>query len=334
MRSLLKACYLYITILIILSACTDSTESKVSFYHWKYNAEHNSGMASALRHPRIDNTIYMHYFDVDKTEKGVYPVYVLNDVDSAFKAYNIVPVVFVTNRSLQQEGIHIEQLSDQILSLVNEIGLHHFGSEHKTIQLDCDWSETTRDKYFQLIRSLNQHLEVVPTIRLHQIKYKTQTGVPPISHGVLMLYNMGDLKNEQQNSIIQADIVDDYIESHTTYPLTLDVALPLFSQTVIKNNRGQVRLVNRSMPEALKEDSLHFRQLDNHLFEVTRDTLYHGFYLSKGYRLKLEESGVEEILDAYSIVRDSKLKLNNVILYHLDDDVLIQVDLAKLLEKI
>lgn len=88
------------------------------------------------------------------------------------------------------------------------------------------------------------------------------------------------------------------------------------------------------MPEALKQDKLHFRQLDSHLFEVTRDTLYHGFYLSKGYRLKLEESGVEEILDAYSIVRNSNLQLDNIILYHLDDDVLKQVDLAKLLEKL
>ena len=274
----------------------------------------------------------MHYIDVDKTDKGVYPVYVLNQVDSAFRQYDIVPVIFITNRSLK--GLNIERLSDQIISLVDEISLHHFGKKHKTIQLDCDWSESTRDKYFQLIESLSHHLEVVPTIRLHQIKYQDKTGIPPATHGVLMLYNVGDLKNEQENSILQSNIVDDYIENTTTYPLKLDVALPLFSQTVIKNNRGQVRLVNRSMPETLNNDKLHFRQLDRHLYEVTRDTLYHGFYLSKGYRLKLEESGVDEILDAYAIVKNSELQLNNIILYHLDDGVLKQLDLTKLLEKL
>ncbi|GAA0890653.1 hypothetical protein GCM10009122_03320 [Fulvivirga kasyanovii] len=275
----------------------------------------------------------MHYFDVDRTDKGVYPVYVLNKVDSAFKAYDIVPVVFITNRSFKGH-IDLDRLSEQIVGLVDEISLHHFGRKLKTIQLDCDWSETTRDKYFELIRMLSRDLDVVPTIRLHQIKYKDKTGVPPTKTGVLMLYNMGNLKDEQQNSIIQSDIVDDYIHNTTTYPLKLDVALPLFSQTVIKNNRGQIRLVNKSRPEALKQDKLHFRQLDSHLFEVTRDTLYHGFYLSKGYRLKLEESGVDEILDSYSIVKHSELQLNNIILYHLDDDVLKQVDLAKLLEKL
>lgn len=332
-KNLLKACCLYIALIIFLSGCTDRQEATISFYHWKYNAEHNPVISTALDHSGIDNTLYMHYFDVDKTAKGVYPAYVLNNVDSAFKSYDIVPVIFITNKTLK-DNIDLNRLSEQIAGLVDEISMHHFGRKFQTIQLDCDWSETTRDKYFELIRMLSRNMEVVPTIRLHQIKYKDKTGVPPAKSGVLMLYNMGNLKDEQQNSIIQADIVDDYIDNTTTYPLKLDVALPLFSQTVIKNNRGQIRLVNKSMPEALKQDKLHFRQLDSHLFEVTRDTLYYGFYLSKGYRLKLEESGVEEILDAYSIVRNSNLQLDNIILYHLDDDVLKQVDLAKLLEKL
>ena len=74
----------------------------------------------------------MHYFDVDKTAKGVYPVYVLNNVDSAFKAYHIVPVVFITNKTLK-DNIDLDRLSEQIVGLVDEISMHHFGRKFKTI---------------------------------------------------------------------------------------------------------------------------------------------------------------------------------------------------------
>ena len=67
----------------------------------------------------------------------------------------------------------------------------------KEIQLDCDWNSSTQKKYFNLIEEMKlyptwENIVWSATIRLHQLKYPKQTGVPPVNKGVLMFYNMGN----------------------------------------------------------------------------------------------------------------------------------------------
>lgn len=266
--------------------------------------------------------IYVHYFDVnlEKTPgrlQEVYPMYVLTDVDSAYRKYTIVPVIYIVNDVLKDANI--ETLAKNITKLVSQISQHQFQVKPNEIQLDCDWTLTTRDAFFALVKALQKNFRVSCTIRLHQIKYYEKTGVPPVNKGVLMLYNMSDLKDEKQNSILSLKTVEEYINKNTSYPLPLDVALPAFSQTVIFKPDGGIKLINSDQKSVL-QNSRCFKRLDNNLYEALRDTLFEGFFLSKGTHLKTELPDAQEIIQSYQFLKESNLNLTEkVVLYHLDN---------------
>ena len=268
--------------------------------------------------------LYLHFFDVDRQKQpknyddGLYPSYTLTHIDSAFLNYNIIPVIYIVNSSLKTADIN--ELSANIQKLIEQIGTYHGLPTPKEIQLDCDWNASTQNAFFSLVEKLTRTYRVSATIRLHQIKYHEKTGIPPAHKGVLMLYNMSDLKDENENSILSLKVVKEYINSNTTYPLPLDLALPGFSQTVILNPNGQIKLINKSEKLNL-ETSESFEQLSDNIFRPRRDTLYKGFYLNTGFRLKTEAPEVNEIIASYKFLKKSKLNLSDkVIFYHLDND--------------
>ncbi len=329
---------LLLILLISCIACDRKRETQIAFYHWKSKAIYTESIRKTLQSTGAKK-IYMHFFDVDNTVNdhfdldgsfvrgGLYPIYPLMQVDSEYLKFDIIPVIFIVNQALIDADVN--DLSDRIHSLADQISQHHFRKTFPSIQLDCDWNASTREKYFLLIRLLQHYYEVSVTIRLHQVKFQKETGIPPVHRGTLMLYNMGDLKNENQNSILLPDLVQEYINSSSTYPLEMDVALPLFSQTVLLNKQQEVRIVHGTNRDSILNDQ-HFRVLNDHLLEVTRDTLYKGFYLSPGYKLKFEELKEEEIISAYQVVKRSRLKVAGVIFYHLDDESLKKINLAQI----
>lgn len=323
----------------LLWSCSndESTGGKYSFYHWKSKAKATSGIEDALDKTK-PNTLYLHYFDVDVVAKeeygdGIYPVSVLTEVDDKFKDYQIIPVIFITNKVMKSD-VYIDGLANKIKRLISQIHKEHFGIEKPTtIQLDCDWTETSKEAYFKLIELLKQDFVVGTTIRLHQIKYQEKTGIPPVNRGTLMLYNVGDLSNQNQNSILESKIVEDYIDGDTKYPIPLSVALPLFSQTVVNNN-GDIRLITGVDRTSLTDDKTHFEQVNEYLFKVKSPLLYKGLYLFEGCTVKLEETSENEVLASYKIIQDSDIELTGTLFYHLDDATLNSIDFNKLINKL
>ncbi|WP_068473383.1 hypothetical protein [Saccharicrinis aurantiacus] len=331
----------YSLLFIVLGvSCQQNTEPQIAFYHWKANAEHSAEVDAAMKQSASDR-VYLHYFDIDvakssPTEGDKFePVYLINKVDSAYQNYNIIPVIFIVNQVIRElKNEDVQTLSERITQLVNEISTHHFNAPIKHLQIDCDWTAATRHQYFALLELLKQHFDVSVTIRLHQVKYPDRTGVPPVKSGALMLYNMGDLRNFTENSILESNIVADYINTNSTYPLQLDLALPLFSQTVLKSNSGKINLVkdcNRTLFESQKQQ---FKQLSKHVFEVQKDTLFSGFYLRKGNQIKLEESTEAEIIKSYQIIKSSQLPVNEIIFYHLDSTTLSNINFKSILQQL
>ena len=222
----------------------------------------------------------------------------------------------------------------QIYTLTNQITKTHFNNIPEEIQIDCDWTESTQHKYFELISKIKTYYKSVSTtIRLHQIKYQARTGIPPSDKGVLMLYNIGNLKNMNQNSILDSKVVAKYINKNTNYPLALELALPLFSQTVIKNNHDNIKLVKGIDKQALANDT-YFSRVSNNMLNVKKDTLYHGFYLMEGFQLKLERVSEEQVISSYNIIKSSQLSLSKTIFYHLDDQSLESIDYKKIIKQL
>jgi len=332
-------CY-SLLILLITSSCFNDRYSKknISFYHWKSKAVFNKSYEQAINISKT-NKIYLHYFDIETLQEQswdndeVYPTYVLKSVSEEYKKLEIVPVVYITNRVFKTYNLNIPDLSNRIIQLINQISVEHFDKEIKQIQIDCDWTQSTRNSYFELLKQLQNYFEIDVTIRLHQIKYKNRTGIPPVKKGTLMLYNVGDLKNRQQNSTLESSIVKQYINSETEYPLILNIGLPLFSQTVVSNSDNEVKIIKNTERFMLENDS-HFKKNDEINFTIIKDTLYKGVFLSKGYNLKLEEIKETEIIASHKIIRESNLTTNEIIFYHLDEKSLSNINLNELLEKL
>jgi hypothetical protein len=301
--------WLIVSFGLILTFCTchQRKETVFSFYHWKSKAEYTNIIGSALETTKTKK-IYLHYFDVDggrendDAQKDLFPKYTLLKVSPEFLSFEIIPVVYIVNSTL--DGADIYTLSSHIHALVNQISDWRFHRLPKTIQLDCDWTSSTREQYFSLVKRMQEYYEVNVTIRLHQIKYQKETGIPPVERGTLMLYNIGHLDSTSENSILESSIVSEYINASTSYPIALDVALPIFSQTVIRSKEKQIRIIPGADPYPLEKDQHHFQRLNDHLFTVLQDTLYKGFYLSPGYTLKLEKTTEREIVNSYHLLKE------------------------------
>ncbi|UII27341.1 hypothetical protein LVD15_02620 [Fulvivirga maritima] len=323
--------------LLMLLSCEQQSKPEIAFYHWKARAQYSNSIKQTLEEVKAKR-IFLHYFDVDdvanpsRTNDGLYPVYVLREVDSAYKNYDIIPVVFITNEAIKKSDV--VALADRIHKLTDQISEHHFSKRLEHIQVDCDWTPSTREKYFELLTELKKYYQLSATIRLHQIKYPKETGVPPVDEGVLMLYNMGKLDDDNNNSILESKTVADYINAESSYPMELQLALPVFSQMVVKNKANEIRLINHVDKAAFTSESAYFEKIGENLYGVKQDTLFHSFYLTPGFKIKLERVKTEEILNAYQMIKKSQLKIKGVIFYHLDDEIVNNVDIRTLAEQL
>lgn len=305
---------------LLLLSCTSKVQIKsYNFYHWKSKAVWDDAKSQVLKKTKASK-IYMRYFDINikrGTYKACYPTYVIREIDPAFKNFDIIPVVFIRNIALKDTENSVEELANNIKSLVNQIHQKHFGGNPTAIQIDCDWNNSTELAFFSLLTQLKKDFSVETTLRLHQIKYPEKTGVPPVDRATLMLYNMGQLKDFTQNSLIDKTIVDQYISRFTKYEKPISLGLPLFDQTVIQSPTGKIKLLNGAYQSDFAKDPA-FKQISPLVYEIQKDSLIHGFYVTKGCQFKTEKTTKKEVLESLDIIRKSNLSIEEVVFYHLD----------------
>jgi hypothetical protein len=137
----------------------------------------------------------------------------------------------------------------------------NFGQAPREVQLDCDWTLRTRDAFFALCEEVAHRASAVgchvsTTIRLHQVKHREQTGVPPAARGMLMFYNMGTLDADATSqAIFDATKAAPYLDRLSTYPLALDVALPIWSWVVQARGDRVVGLLQHTDETDLRRQS-------------------------------------------------------------------------------
>ncbi len=213
----------------------------------------------------------------------------------------LVPVVFVRAEVLRHAAA--AELAGQIWT---EVGgrAGALGVAPRELQLDCDWTEHTRAAYFALLRALRatSHVALSATIRLHQIKYRERTGVPPVDRGMLMFYNMGKLSADPgARSIFDADAAERYLARVGDYPLPLDLALPIWSWTVQIRDGAIAGLLQSTDPGELDAvDFLDHAGDGRHV--ATRTTFLHGALVREGDVLQAETTRPEDTLAAAALV--------------------------------
>ena len=277
-----------------------NTEKHNSIYYWKTTFDISPTEMEFLKKHDIER-LYVRMFDVAIEQnllsetKEVVPIATTKFVSEVPTNLELVPVTYITIDALRaMEGKEYD-FATLIVERLLAMSSYNNCGEIKEIQLDCDWTSTTKSSYIRLCQRVKDLLhfkgiDLSITIRLHQL----QEAAPPADRGVLMLYNTGALKNpDTTNSILNINDVKPYIKSKK-YSLPLNYAYPTFG--------WGVKFVNGKFVSIVSEES--------------RPT-------SKEERIRHERTTSIEILDVKRLV-ESKLgkpERGNII-YHLDDSQL------------
>ena len=304
-----------------------------SFYYWRTHFNLAGTELQAMQQLPA-RRLYIRLFDVDWNEElsQPEPIGKITWQQPLPKGISWVPVVFITNHTLQKlTNAQADSLPNQIVRLLASIIQVHQLPRPAEIQIDCDWSASTRQRYFNLLTALQQHtgfatgIPYSVTLRLHQVKYAAQTGIPPVHRAMLMCYNMGNLRQPQvQNSIIEAGTLQSYIGNIGRYPLRLDVALPLFNWWVWFSNNQFKGIINSSnlpnLPTLQKK--WHF----------SRDTSMMGYTFRAGDWLRYEDSPPETLLEVAELLsrKLAPVKQRHLAWFHLSQHTLQLYDTAQL----
>lgn len=312
-------------------SCSNNSNKEINrgVYFWKTNFSLSTSELNWLKETEIQK-LYVRFFDVD-WNPNINTAVPVGDVTIETKKIDgveIVPVVFITNRTLTNlPDSLITELSNNIYKKIfAKLGLFE-NQTTKEIQLDCDWTETTREKYFNLIEQIKQlteinKIEITTTIRLHQVKFFNKTGVPPIKRGMLMFYNMSDVSDlRTRNSIYDEDVAKRYLVNFDEYPIDLDVVLPAFSWSCWFRNDKLKNLINDVKAKDLEAD-LNFVKEDKNIFRAIKECSLKGNYILPGDYLRTEETDFITTLNAAELIAPHiKNKKITVSIYHLTGEV-------------
>lgn len=329
--------YKYILFFIILlTACQQKREVNISFYYWRTVYKQNKVENQYLNQFQ-SKKIYMRIMDVDlDLNQRAVPIAPVSFTDSIPKNLEIVPVVFIVNDILKtQSDAQIEQLAYNILAYVKAKVLQSGQKDYEELQIDCDWTQTTRTKYFELLQKLKQHNKtriLSSTLRLHQLKNQEKSGIPPVDKVLLMCYNMGNLRQYgKQNSILDVTELQKYAGKNLGfYPMDIDIALPLFSWSVVFRNQQYAGISKRIRFADLKNTSMFGLRSDG-LYQAKTDLPEFG--LLKNDMVRFEDSKVENIKKSAEYLSSflSKKPIN-LIYYHLDENLLKNYEINQLEE--
>lgn len=303
--------WFYLCLILICLQCHNGAEKKNierSFYYWKTVYSLNPEEKIILDSLSVKK-LYIRYFDVDWDEKNKRPIPKAPISFKEIPTYNVVPVIFITNRTMVNIAeIEIPELAKSIVSKVESLHVNQRLS-YGEIQMDCDWSEKSRKNYFKLLQEIKiligGSLVLSATIRLHQVKFSNRTGVPPVDRGVLMVYNMAAINDlNTVNSIFDAEIVDQYTDNLADYPLHLDLAFPMYLQNVLFRGGqyiGVWRDKNIFDPKLLPS---YFKHVEKNTYKCIKDTFMHNMFIRNEDIVRIEETHLSEVKNVLKTIKN------------------------------
>jgi hypothetical protein len=313
--------FLLIFFLSTLSTCQKKPKKQLrpAFYYWKSNLKLSYLEKNTLTENQVKK-LYIKFFDISwNAAKRNFQI----DAPIRFSeklpdSTQLIPTVFITNQTLKNlPKTAIDSLANVILANIKKLAIQPY----QEIQMDCDWTLSTKQKYFSLLKTLRKpsfHLSA--TIRLHQVKFFEKTGIPPVERGMLMCYNMSDWRNPVTlNSIYSPKLLTQYTERLADYPLPLDVVMPIFHWTVVFRNGRFLYFINNLSAETLKRNTNFTQQSENQIFVVKNDGIFQKVSVRKGDIFRCEDAAYEDILKGSRNILEkiSNQKLTFA-LYHLD----------------
>jgi hypothetical protein len=323
-----------------------------AFYFWKTKLEMRP--SDTLQAQRLGaKKLYLRCFDVDWSEgyKMAIPQGELNIEPLAHYPFEeTVPTVYITNATFKQLNPKsakelAEKITRKIRSYQVELSSGHFRDysdqfpdsigyeviqvlrdsaetkwkrqQFKEIQLDCDWTASTRQLYFyflQEIKRLNPQTLISCTLRLHQYRDRSTMGIPPVDRVSLMCYNTGDVKNPlEENAILDLKVLESYLKKKT-YPLSLDLALPLFNWGAWYRGREFMGILGDWSKE--KADQLGYVKAETKTrYRIMQDTVVGLDYLRYGDWVRIDGPDPAQLKAAQAFIKQKLGKNIRQVIY-------------------
>ena len=326
---------LLITCLILMASCRHDSVLTVkdnAIYYWRTTFYLTDAEQKFLKKHNVDK-LYMRFFDVDrdwhsKNEEEIVPKATIIFKDSVPEGIEVVPTIYITTSAIEEMQLKEAEYADKILKRVKAICLRN-RIKYNELQLDCDWTKSTRDYFYKLCEEVKNDMDstqtLSSTIRLHQL---IQTP-PPVDKGVLMVYNTGQLGELfSDNSIFSYNDIEPYLRDDrlAKYALPLDVAYPLYGWSVVFHPRNDGFYFNRILKRTDFSDYPDLKKIGKNIYEAVDEihldpgNVTYENTISRGYRVKVERPTADEVLEVKRMI-DAQLKGKNHsnILYHLDE---------------
>lgn len=179
----------------------------------------------------------------------------------------------------------------------------------KDILIDCDWTPKSRDNYFYLLTEIKKRMpqyKLSATIRLWQYRDYEKAGIPPADKGLLMCYNMESAENyDAKNSLASSKELKKYI-THDDYELPLDVALPVFSWSVVFRE-GKFKGIVKDFGEGGNpaQNPYNFTKKGENRYILNRDMVMGETYYRYGDELRTEITSPAEMAAMIDILKDN-----------------------------
>jgi len=328
-----------VLLFLFFFSCTDRiNKADTSFYYWQKDFKLSDSQLDYLKNIGVKK-LFVKFFDVDYDEKtgDVIPIAKINFINAVPYGIDIIPCIFITNRAISNSDENdIILLAKRINLLINELMPNDNINNYNELQIDCDWTQSTKNKYFNLLdelKKINNNINVTATIRLHQIKYYKQTGIPPVEKGALMFYNMGDIDNiDTENSIIDLSKAESFIGNLKKYPLPLDLALPAYSWAVLIRFNKVTKIINNVSYDSLINNK-NLSEIKKNIFKVNKSFYLFGFYLYKDDIIRYEGVDLIKLKMAAKMLSPRINNKNiNIIFFHLNEALVKEYSYEELLD--
>lgn len=268
-----------VLVAVVLSSCSRQPEVQPvrSMYYWRTVYSLSQTERDFMKAHHVER-LYVRYFDVVLNEQGAPTPNATIKFPTAPSGTEretvgeIVPVVFIVNDCMARPH---EGLAEKILTRVQQMNETHDVKGVNELQIDCDWTVTTRRNFFAFLSELRtlalaKGIALSATIRLHQLSQP----VPPVDRGVLMVYNTGDVTRlDCHHPILDLNDVRQYLHHLKNYDLPLSAAYPLFSWRVLFRNGRYVGIMHGDDLPVIPGDSIALRQSDLPHIMDARETI-------------------------------------------------------------
>ncbi|MFT5998934.1 MAG: hypothetical protein ACI81P_001390 [Neolewinella sp.] len=315
-------------LLTILASCADPTgfgedePARPGIYYWKTTWELSPERQAALRSAGA-RELFVRFFDVDwnfnqeqAQPKGILSLPGSLQLDDSLA---VTPVVYIVERVFRQ-AVDVEDLAQRIGRTIEGMTAGHAALRAATRwQIDCDWTPTSRDRYFTFLRALQEQFSdkiINVTIRLHQYREREDNGVPPVSEGLLMCYNMEPVgKVATQNAIFRDDLLRGYLNA-PPYPMPLDAGLPVFAWGAAFRDAQFLGIV----PPPVATPGF-LEAVGNHRFLVLKDTTLLETFVRPGDDVRYDGATEATLLTAAALLRE-RPEIRNLLLFDWRADML------------